>query len=438
MQERLRQNSGITLIALVVTIIVLLILAGISIGAITGNNGIINQAQNAKDDTQYAQWEEQIDVAIIDAESKNRDTTMDNVIEELKNKGVIDDASQVNKKTGAITTNEPSYIIEDKLNDYLEFGPGMIAGKNEEYTDDNGDTATIPKGFEILEEADTIDDGLVIQDEEGNQFVWIPVETPVSDTEANGTNNKAMAIKSGDNYKGLLYNFDVSTTLNTSTVKAGCTTTNVRNREPDIVNNEEIFTKEELQVEYDEMIKSVKKYHGFYVGRYELGLEGDKPVSKNANENDEVLTANQGSDCLNGWYGAYSKCKEFASKDSSKSVVSSMIWGSQYDAMLNWMIKEGENIISASDKWNDDLKKKRKNGITGSYSNDVIKNIYDLYGCKQESCLEAGKQFGSQASGRVYRSGTRINDEVGYRSYGIEPTKSNSAQNSRITLYIKI
>lgn len=49
------KQHGITLIALVVTIVVLLILAGISIGAITGDNGIINQAHDAKDDTQYAQ-----------------------------------------------------------------------------------------------------------------------------------------------------------------------------------------------------------------------------------------------------------------------------------------------------------------------------------------------------------------------------------------------
>ncbi len=168
--KKQKTSKGITLIALVITI-VLLILAGISIGAITGDNGIINQAHNAKEDTERSQWEEQIDVAIINVEGENRNPTMDDIIDELINKGVISDESQVDGKTGAITTNEPTYTIEDKLNDYLPFGPGMIADKNEEYTDDNGDTATIPKGFEILEEADTVDDGLVIQDEEGNQFV---------------------------------------------------------------------------------------------------------------------------------------------------------------------------------------------------------------------------------------------------------------------------
>ena len=118
--EKQKRNDGITLIALVITIIVLLILAGISIGAITGDNGIINQAQNAKNDTEYSQWEEQIDFAIIDAENKHKKPTMDDVIEELINKDIISDETKVDKATGAITTNEPSYIIEDKLNDYIE------------------------------------------------------------------------------------------------------------------------------------------------------------------------------------------------------------------------------------------------------------------------------------------------------------------------------
>ncbi len=54
-----RKEKGITLIALVITIIVLLILAGVSIAMITGQNGILTQAQNAKNRTEEAQAEEQ-------------------------------------------------------------------------------------------------------------------------------------------------------------------------------------------------------------------------------------------------------------------------------------------------------------------------------------------------------------------------------------------
>ncbi len=244
-----------------------------------------------------------------------------------------------------------------------------------------------------------------------------------------------MAIKSGDDYKGLLYNFNDSTTPNTSTVKTGCTTTTTGNREPDVISNEETITKKEIQTEYNEMIKSVERYHGFYVGRYELGLEKDKPVSKNADENAEVKTADEGEDCLNGWYGSYNKCKEFANRNSSKSVVSSMMWGSQYDAMLNWIIKNGESIKEDFQKANNSDNNPEKYGITGSYSKDIIKNIYDLYGCNQESSLEVGRQFGSNDSGVIYRGSSY--SSLDFRSYGIELPNSNSAQNSRITLYIK-
>ena len=59
-----KEKNGITLIALVVTIVVLLILAGTSIAMLTGDNGIISQAKNAKDKTNEANAKEQIDVEV--------------------------------------------------------------------------------------------------------------------------------------------------------------------------------------------------------------------------------------------------------------------------------------------------------------------------------------------------------------------------------------
>ena len=132
-----KKNSGITLIALVVTIVILLILASISIGALTGDKGIIDQAHTAKEDTEIASWEEQIDLAIIDAEKKNRNPSLDDIKEELKNKGIIDDYSQVDDKTGAITTNEPVATIEGKLDDYLsKITEGLEIGSTVSYNPD--------------------------------------------------------------------------------------------------------------------------------------------------------------------------------------------------------------------------------------------------------------------------------------------------------------
>ena len=87
-----------------------------------------------------------------------------------------------------------------------------------------GDGTTAPT-------TENVNNGLVIEDRNGSQFVWIPVETAVANSESEGTTNKAMAIKSGNDYKGLLYNF----TSSGSTVISGCTTTTSSYREPDIV-----------------------------------------------------------------------------------------------------------------------------------------------------------------------------------------------------------
>ncbi len=60
----MKNNKGITLIALVVTIIVLLILAGVSIAMLTGNNGILTQGKNAKTDTANAEAVERINMEL--------------------------------------------------------------------------------------------------------------------------------------------------------------------------------------------------------------------------------------------------------------------------------------------------------------------------------------------------------------------------------------
>ena len=65
------KNRGITLIALVVTIVVLLILAGVSISMLTGENGIIKQASEAKEKTEIAEEKEIVELAAVGAASKN-------------------------------------------------------------------------------------------------------------------------------------------------------------------------------------------------------------------------------------------------------------------------------------------------------------------------------------------------------------------------------
>ena len=361
--------------------------------------------------------------------------------------------AQLNKIQEEYMQTTDNSAMDQAYDENIEFGPGMIADKNEEYEDDDGDTATIPKGFEIVPGLDDVSEGLVISDNpedtekegetpvaKGNQFVWIPVETPVASSEENGTSNKAMAVKQGNNYRGLLYNF----TSDGSTVIEGCTTNEFDYREPAYLkdsshtdeslynedeNGNKIVTEKSLQEEYNKMIESVNKYHGFYVGRYELGLEETegtketKPVVKNASTNTGIKTADASNPNTSMWYGLYSKCKEFAPEESEKSVVSSMIWGSQYDAMMNWMQGLGESVTTSVSF---------SSYITGENKEDEIKNVFDLNACHREWTLEA------YSTGSRGVHGGYSNDGI-YPSYRVyeSPSSDGNYNSTRITLYIK-
>ena len=76
---------GITLIALVITIIVLLILAGVSIAMLTGQNGILTQAQNAKDKTEYKNAEEKVRLAVMGAMSDDGTLTVEKLRTDMAN-----------------------------------------------------------------------------------------------------------------------------------------------------------------------------------------------------------------------------------------------------------------------------------------------------------------------------------------------------------------
>jgi len=112
------KEKGITLIALVITIVVLLILAGITVGTLNKDNGIIKEAKSSKEYAEKAELEQQVEVAIIIAKQKHKNPTREQVIEEIRNNKIIDSEEQV-KENGDIHTNL-GYVITGKLNDYLE------------------------------------------------------------------------------------------------------------------------------------------------------------------------------------------------------------------------------------------------------------------------------------------------------------------------------
>ena len=78
LKEELKYGKkGITLIALVVTIVVLLILAGVTIATLTGDNGIITRANQAKDETEEAEVIEKLKIAILEDKVENPNKEVD-------------------------------------------------------------------------------------------------------------------------------------------------------------------------------------------------------------------------------------------------------------------------------------------------------------------------------------------------------------------------
>ncbi len=80
----MKKNKGITLIALVITIIILLILAGVSITTLTGTNGLLTKTNTAKTQTKKANAEEQVKIAVVGSFNDKGKITADNVKEELR------------------------------------------------------------------------------------------------------------------------------------------------------------------------------------------------------------------------------------------------------------------------------------------------------------------------------------------------------------------
>ncbi|MEI3356245.1 MAG: type II secretion system protein [Clostridia bacterium] len=87
-KDIVKKQTGITLIALVITIIVLLILAGVSIATLTGNNGILTQANQAKENNNSAAVKEKVEVEALGSMDKsgkfNESTFEENVTKILK------------------------------------------------------------------------------------------------------------------------------------------------------------------------------------------------------------------------------------------------------------------------------------------------------------------------------------------------------------------
>lgn len=377
--------------------------------------------------------------------------------------GILNRASEANEKTESSQEGERQKIqeYEDMINKYAENFPetaeGQPAGTAIKNPDSYGENAQatadgagkiFAKPIGAIYEEGTVDTGVVVTIK-GSQFVWVPVDDVVLDTSkianlpissekgtSSGKTYTPMAVKVGDNYQGILYIYSGSNGY----VRYNNSSNNYQGgssdyREPDVVSydSQESYknyniTKGGLQGQYNRMIASVLKYKGFYVARYEAGLDNTtkKVVFKNAKTTSGVTTLSAESSSSKMWYGLYEKMASFA--ETNDKFVSSMIWGSQYDAMMNWMAKTGKTVGTVDSTG----AKRNTDTVTGKSTKDIINNVYDLYGCHYEWTLEVSNTYD-----RVYRGGNYVDSySPAYRS-DYYPYYTSSDLSSRATLYIE-
>ena len=383
---KIKQEKGITLIALVVTIVVLLILAGVSISLVLNNNGVISKAKDAKNQYAEAQTndEKQLNEVSDWIDTKVGDTT---------------GGDSVTKIDGVPIPEGYYYVGGTKAK-------GLVIS-------DNVADKELDKGKEDVR-----------RDLAGNQWVWVPVETP---------SNLYTTVAAGQALAG---STGVKTTKYTNSeiirgktrVKPGDTSSY---REPDIVTNDDNDTNaktagfssltnmaETMVSEYDEMIRSIEKYKGFYIGRYELTANGEK-TGATQNKN---------------WYTLYKNCTTLA---TGSKVKTRMIWGLQWDATCNWLASSGFSITDSSTWGNyynntaDGHGSKQNTGFSESWK---ANNIYDFAGNCYEFTQEAN-YTGVRAGrgGYFYDSGSYF-PASGRNDTG--PASTNGFGGSRPTLYL--
>ena len=326
-------------------------------------------------------------------------------------------------------------------------------------TDASGDKIPVPRGYVGSQAAgeNGIDTGYVIYEGEEpvtdanvadaqktrNQYVWVPVPDV----------NKMYGTDSSGKKWGKLYNFATSSSNANYDATTGAypnnwsetngvmsiTRTSGSNsyREPDILTDydDNRYLKQyglgsmtrhdlllEMQKDFNNMINSVKKYGGFYIGRYETG-----------DLNQEFAVVRKGNTNINNhtWYTMYKKCKKL--KGANKQVETGMIFGSQWDRTLMWLVESGNKSIAeiCSDStswgnyWNNSEPGAGSRQATGYSETWKANNIYDLAGNVYEWTLEA--------SGTISRAG-----RGGYCNFGGDNYPADYRDHNDFRTYIRL
>ena len=290
MRFKTKEAKGITLIALVITIIVLLILAGVTIATLTGDNGILKKAGDAKTQTEQAKADENLKIAIAGSYGTDGKLNLKDLKDNLKNQGILTNSNEfplevtVNgekKKidaNGNITTVKLESVADSKTK-------GTVFKDTTTLEDTYGNQVKVPKGFKIASDSATeVTGGIVIEDATytntiGSQFVWIPVGT--GENAIKKANKETVDIALGR------YSF-------TKNSDGTVTTSEFSDRDctEDTTASHNSNYKNAIAKDIEAFETSVKNNHGYYIGRYEAGV---------VDYNSSVSTSN--SDYKINWTG---------------------------------------------------------------------------------------------------------------------------------------
>ena len=442
-------DGGITLIALVVTVVVLLILAGVSLNLVIGNEGILTRSKEAAN--KYGKQAENEQQGLNDIETWLGEQFGDGT-DSGEDKGVIKvPVNTKATKNGTIDGKEPNIN-----NPIIPKGYTPINAGNATWGDGNSSPAQ-----------SSIDNGLVIKDDNNNEWVWIPVEaSTLSNMYATSTKENGETISGDVGVTTKMYTKTTTIGKTGDTVTISRSTPNTTDyREPDLVvgsdstsydENESYYKTilgydspkamaEAFTTDYANMIASIQKYGGFYIGRYELSNEG---VQKGK----ETLT-------YTNWYNLYQKCTTL---NASDKVESKMIWGIQWDLACDFISKKGEQKnITNSTEWGNysdstgnaavmdgETQKYGSKQVTGYSEYWKANNIYDLAGNCTEWTQEANDtnyrasrgddcNYNGPASSRDVSNAIIYNNAVNkYRNVRFSPHSNNKVALEFINLNV--
>ena len=474
-----KNTKGITLIALVVTIIILLILAGVSIAMLTGNNGVLTQAKSAKEKTGEKGEQERVNLAASSAMTLGMGT----ITTENLNKAIQDEFGASKsvtgtgpwtyqgeytkykiEKAGTVVAQKPLPKTAEGQAKGTEIENPASYGENPtaQATAD-GDGKFFAKPNDATYEEGTVDTGVVIKDKNNNEWVWVPVDDATLASMYQTAEGTALAGTTGvttNRYsKGNIIEGIDRGTPNSSGYRDY--------REPDLVTDydndtyaiqagftakeatetEEAKTAlkvmaESLVQDYSDMIESIAKYKGFYIGRYELSTKTENGVTVGIEQKDKA------SQTDTDWYELYKYSKNIA---GSQNMQTRMIWGCQWDVTCKWLAEHNYDINNSS-AWGNysdyntannyaegsekfEARAGRKQN-TGSSENWKANNIYDLAG----NCCEWTQEANSTGS-RAFRGGSYISNgsssPASFRDYYRSDSSNYSNFASRASLYIK-